>query len=181
MSLYGVMRTGVSGMNAQATRLSSVAENVANVNTTGYKHSTCEFSSLLLSTCPGNYEPGSVLTNIRNHVSTQGSVRDTTSSTDLAIVGTGFFVVADPSGSPVLTRAGSFVPDGDGNLVNAAGFSLMGYRLTPDLPGVTVNGFDRGGDGRQPSGHGVRGRSRCPAIPQSRRFRLHGEILADDL
>ena len=40
MSLYGIMRTGVSGMNAQANRLSSVAENVANVNTTGYKRSS---------------------------------------------------------------------------------------------------------------------------------------------
>lgn len=141
MSLYGVMRTGVSGMNAQATRLSTVAENVANVNTTGYKRASCEFSSLLLSTCPGGYEPGSVLPHIRNHVAAQGSLRDTASSTDLAIIGNGFFVVAGPGGAPVLTRAGSFVPSANGNLLNAAGFALMGYRLEPGLPGVTVNGF----------------------------------------
>ena len=49
--------------------------------------------------------------------------------TDLAISGDGFFVVSDPDGTPYLTRAGSFVPDGDGNLVNAAGFKLMGYAL----------------------------------------------------
>jgi flagellar hook protein FlgE len=141
MSLYGIMRTGVSGMNAQANRLSTVAENVANVNTTGYKSASCEFSSLLLAACPGDYESGSVLTNIRNHVSEQGSLTNTSSLTDLAISGDGFFVVSDEAGTPYLTRAGSFVPNGSGQLVNAAGFQLMGYRLDPDQPDVTVNGF----------------------------------------
>ncbi len=141
MSLYGVMRTGVSGMNAQANRLSTVAENVANVNTTGYKSASCEFSSLLLSTCVGDYESGSVLTSIRNHIGDQGSLANTTSVTDLAISGNGFFVVSDEDGSPFLTRAGSFTPDGSGILTNAAGFRLMGYRLDPDQPDVTVNGY----------------------------------------
>jgi flagellar hook protein FlgE len=141
MSLYGIMRTGVSGMNAQANRLSSVAENVANVNTTGYKRSSTEFSTLLLSHCPGDYESGAVNTVIRNHVSAQGSLLNTTSVTDLAIGGRGFLLVSDKQGQPFLTRAGSFVPDENGNLVNAAGFRLMGYRLDPDQPGVTVNGF----------------------------------------
>ena len=141
MSLYGVMRTGVSGMNAQANRLSTVAENVANVNTTGYKSSSCEFSSLLLSTCAGSYESGSVLTDVRTHIGTQGSLINTASVTDLAISGDGFFIVADEDGTPYLTRAGSFVSDGDGALVNAAGFELMGYRLDPEQPDVTVNGF----------------------------------------
>ncbi len=141
MSLYGIMRTGVSGMNAQANRLSTVAENVANVNTTGYKSASCEFSSLLLTTCPGDYESGAVLTNIRNRISEQGSLDNTSSLTDLAISGDGFFVVSDEAGSPYLTRAGSFVPNGEGQLVNAAGFQLMGYRLDPNQPDVTVNGF----------------------------------------
>ncbi len=141
MSLYGIMRTGVSGMNAQATRLSTVAENVANVNTTGYKQSSCEFSSLLLSTCPGGYESGSVLTAIRNHVSAQGSLHDTASDTDLAIIGDGFFVVADNNSAPALSRAGSFVADGTGNLTNAGGFTLLGYRLDPELPAITINGY----------------------------------------
>lgn len=141
MSLYGVMRTGVSGMNAQANRLSTVADNVANVNTVGYKHSTCEFSTLLLATCPGDYESGAVQTDVRSHVSAQGSLIGSTSPTDLAISGTGFFVVSDTNGTPLLTRAGSFVPDGNGDLVNAGGFTLMGYRLDPDQPDVTVNGY----------------------------------------
>ena len=142
MSLYGLMRTSVSGMNAQAQRLASVADNVANVNTTGYKSASCEFSSLLLANCPGSYESGSVLTDVRNHISTQGSLLNTSSVTDFAISGNGFFVVSDIDGTPYLTRSGSFVPNGDGELVNTAGFSLMGYRLDPDQPDVTVNGFN---------------------------------------
>jgi flagellar hook protein FlgE len=141
MSLYGIMRTGVAGMNAQADRLSTVAENVANVNTTGYKSASCEFSSLLLSICPSGYESGSVSSNIRYQIGTQGSLRNTTSLTDLAISGNGFFVVADEGGAPYLTRAGNFVPNGEGILVNAAGFELLGYRLDPGQPDVTVNGF----------------------------------------
>ena len=48
MSLYGMMRTGVSGMNAQANRLSTVADNIANSGTTGYKRSSTEFASLII-------------------------------------------------------------------------------------------------------------------------------------
>ncbi|MFT3988558.1 flagellar hook protein FlgE [Aestuariivirga sp.] len=141
MSLTGVMRTSVSGMSAQATRLSTVADNVANVNTTGYKKSSCEFSTLLLQNCPGAYESGGVDTDIRSAVSGQGSLLSTSSVTDLAVSGDGFFVVQDASGTPYLTRAGAFQADGDGNLENAAGFTLLGYRLDPDQPDVTVNGY----------------------------------------
>lgn len=128
-------------MNAQATRLATVADNVANVNTTGYKAASCEFSSLLLSDSEIGYECGSVLTNIRHHVSAQGGLTSTSSFTDLAISGNGFFLVADPDGTPFLTRAGSFIPDGEGELVNAAGFTLLGYTVDPEEMGVIVNGF----------------------------------------
>lgn len=141
MSLYGVMRTGVSGMNAQTNRLSVVADNVANVNTTGYKSSSCEFSSLLLSDNNANYECGSVLTAVRHHVSEQGNFSGTTSLTDLAINGTGFFIVADPSGSPFLTRAGSFVANDQGALTNAAGFTLLGFPLSAGEPQPIINSF----------------------------------------
>lgn len=141
MSLYGVMRTSVSGMNAQANRLSTVAENVANVNTTGYKTVSTEFSSLLLPESGAGYESGAVLTSVRNHISSQGNITNTSSVSDLAINGDGFFVVTDSDGTPFLTRAGSFVPNSSGVLVNAAGFTLRGYKLDPDMPPTTVNGF----------------------------------------
>ena len=142
MSLYGVMRTGVSGMNAQANRLSTVADNVANVNTTGYKSSSCEFSSLILSNWDAAYESGSVLTDVRHNIEAQGGLEGTASVSDMAISGSGFFMVANPAGTPYLTRAGAFVPDGNGTLGNAAGFTLLGYKLNPDQPAVTLNGFN---------------------------------------
>ena len=141
MSLYGMMRTGVSGMNAQANRLSSVADNIANSGTTGYKRSSVEFSSLIIPNSTGAYTSGGVTTDIRYSITQQGDLRYTTSASDLASNCDGFFVVQDPSGSPALTRAGSFVPDGEGRLVNAAGFYLMGYNFANGTPSPVTNGF----------------------------------------
>ena len=141
MSLYGMMRTGVSGMNAQANRLSTVADNIANSGTTGYKRSSTEFSSLIIPSTGGNYTSGGVTTTVRTSISQQGDLKYTTSGSDLAINGDGFFVVQNSSGTPYLTRAGSFVPDGEGNLVNAAGFYLMGYSFDAGPPAATANGF----------------------------------------
>jgi len=141
MSLYGMMRTGVSGMNAQANRLSTVADNIANSGTTGYKRSSTEFASLVIPSVTGNYTSGGVTTSIRHATSQQGDLKYTSSTTDLAINGHGFFVVQDPGGKPFLTRAGSFVPDGEGRLVNAAGFYLMGYNAENGTPSAVTNGF----------------------------------------
>jgi flagellar hook protein FlgE len=141
MSLYGVMRTGGSGMSAQSNKLSTVADNIANVNTTGYKRASTEFSSLILKSGTGNYNSGSVETHVRYAISDPGTLNFTTSATDLAIQGNGFFVVTDARGTPFLTRAGSFVPDGLGNLVNASGFHLMGYNLKNGPPTVVANGL----------------------------------------
>ncbi|AMS41012.1 flagellar hook protein FlgE [Aminobacter sp. NyZ550] len=142
MSLYGMMRTGVSGMNAQANRLSTVADNIANSSTTGYKRAYTEFSSLVLPSTPGAYNSGGVTTKVLNAVAKDGTLQYTTSGTDLAVQGNGFFVVQDASGSPYLTRAGSFVPDGQGRLINAAGYQLMGYSYANGIPAATANGFD---------------------------------------
>jgi len=120
MSLYGVMRTGVSGMAAQSNKLSTVSDNIANVNTTGYKRASTEFSSLILKSGSGNYDSGSVETTVRYAITDAGNLHFTTSVTDLAVQGNGFFVVQDANGSNFLTRAGSFVPDSTGNLVNTA-------------------------------------------------------------
>ncbi|MGO9474219.1 MAG: flagellar hook protein FlgE [Rhodomicrobium sp.] len=138
MSLYGMMTTSVSGMSAQSTLLSNVANNIANVGTTGYKDASTQFSSLVLDTGVADYQSGSVKTNTTVEIGAQGAIASTTSPTDLAIQGNGFFVVQGPSGQPVLTRAGSFVENSSGNLVNAAGYTLLGYAL--GTTGV-ANGF----------------------------------------
>ena len=142
MSLYGMMRTGVSGMSAQSNRLGTVADNIANSSTTGYKRSSTEFSSLVIPSTPGSYSSGGVTTTVKTAVAQQGVLQYTTSTTDLAIDGKGFFVVQDASGNPFLTRAGSFVPSSDGYLVNSAGFQLMGYSTANGDPTATANGFN---------------------------------------
>jgi flagellar hook protein FlgE len=141
MSLYGMMRTGVSGMEAQANRLSATADNIANSSTAGYKRAGTQFSSLVIPGSTGNYNSGGVTTTTRHAISESGILQYTTSSTDLAIDGQGFFVVADTNGTPYLTRAGNFVPDADGHLVNAAGYTLLGYSFANGTPSVTANGF----------------------------------------
>ena len=140
MSLYGIMRTSASGMAAQADRLGAVSDNIANASTTGYKRSSLEFSTLVLDSGIKSYESGSVEPNIRRAVSEQGAFSYTKSVTDLAIKGEGFFVVNDASGQTFLTRAGSFVKNGDGDLVNAGGFTLMGYSIAAGAPSVVANG-----------------------------------------
>lgn len=140
MGLYGMMRTSASGMAAQANRLSTVADNIANSGTTGYKRASAEFASLILQSGQSEYISGSVDTHVRYAVSEQGSFKFTTSATDLGIKGNGFFVVSNNAGQTFLTRAGSFVPDGNGNLVNAAGYKLMGYAADAGNANIVSNG-----------------------------------------
>lgn len=138
MGLYGVMRTGVSGMNAQSSKLGTVADNIANSNTTGYKKAESEFSSMVLAQSSGSYNSGGVQAHTVYSISDQGSMSFTTSKLDLGIDGNGFFVVADGDGTPVLTRAGSFVPDGEGYLLNTAGYYLQGYPIADGATPTTI-------------------------------------------
>lgn len=145
MGLYGVMRTGVSGMNAQSSKLGTVADNIANSSTTGYKRAETEFSSMVLSQGSGTYNSGGVQANTKYAITDQGSMSFTTSKLDLAVDGNGFFIVSDGTEAGdqnALTRAGSFVPDGDGYLVNTAGYYLQGYPITGGAaPAVVANGL----------------------------------------
>lgn len=140
MGISSIMRTSASGMEAQSNRLSTVADNIDNVNTTGYKRADTEFSSFIPTRATNEYVSGSVTTHIRNSISEQGVFSSTTSATDLAINGDGFFVVSDTNGTPFLTRAGSFVKNGDGELVNSAGYYLQGFALADGNPDVVANG-----------------------------------------
>jgi len=138
MSVYGLMRTGVSGMNAQSNRLGTIADNIANASTAGYKRASTEFSSLLLNDTTSAYNSGGVETTVRYGISQQGVLSATASPFDLAIRGAGFMLVADTDGSIAMTRSGAFVPNGDGQLINSAGFTLLGYPLGSGAPVPTV-------------------------------------------
>ena len=139
MGLYSLLTTSASGMSAQSAWLNAISDNIANVSTTGYKEASTDFSSLVLSTgLTQDYQSGSVVVHPQIAVDGQGSLNSTTSTTDLAIQGNGFFIVQGPSGQPVLTRAGSFTKDSTGTLVNAAGYTLLGY---PTGSSGVANGF----------------------------------------
>ena len=130
MSLFNTIRTSVSGLNAQSNALGVIGANIANASTTGYKDANAQFETLLTNSGATNtYESGGVQTDIRYAITDQGTLTTTTSATDLAINGDGFFPVSQGGDNSYLTRAGSFVPDSTGNLINTAGFSLLGYAI----------------------------------------------------
>ncbi|HKQ44296.1 MAG TPA: flagellar hook protein FlgE [Rhizomicrobium sp.] len=132
MSLYGALTIGVAGLAANSMALSATSSNIANVNTVGYKNQTVHFQTFLnIPGLAGNSSAG-VSAVIGQDVTTQGLPTTTSSPTDLAISGNGFFVVAtNPSStaSQEYTRAGNFTPDENGNLKNAAGLYLLGWKL----------------------------------------------------
>ncbi len=145
MSLFGSLFSGVSALNAQSQAMAMIADNISNVNTVGYKASTARFETLVTSSAgDGAFTPGGVRARTLALVDRQGLVQASTSSTDLAIAGQGFFVVnslADGTGTTLFTRAGSFRPDSLGNLVNSAGFFFQGWPLDAAgrLPGTSGN------------------------------------------
>ncbi|HTV32193.1 MAG TPA: flagellar hook protein FlgE [Methylocella sp.] len=124
-----VMNTSASGMLADTQWLSTISQNIANSNTTGYKNVETDFTALVDEIASPN-DPGmGVTTSMQTLNALQGSVVSTSTSTDLAVQGTGFFVVSDSSGDIYLTRNGSFTPNASGDLVNSAGYYLMGYSV----------------------------------------------------
>ncbi len=131
MSITSAMFAGVSGMGANSTALAAISDNISNMNTVGYKRSSAQFTNLVAAiTTPGTYGASGTSAAMRQLISTQGVVQSTTSSTDLAISGDGFFVVSDNSagtGDTLFTRAGSFVPDSSGYLKNTGGYYIKGW------------------------------------------------------
>jgi flagellar hook protein FlgE len=126
-------------MLANSNWLSTISQNVANTNSTGYKNVETEFSALVDQTGGANMPGDGVITSTRSLNALQGQIQSTSTVTDLAVQGAGFFVVTDASGETFLTRNGSFVPDASGNLVNAAGFYLMALNTQGGSSNVSVN------------------------------------------
>lgn len=143
MSIYGGMFSGVSALAAQSTNFGIISDNIANVNTVGYKDASAEFQTLVTeSLSASRYTPGGVLARPTIDPEKQGLIQGTTSDTDIAMIGDGFFVVNEAStpgtGDDYLfTRAGSFRPDDEGNLSNTAGYFLQGWQTNQD--GTIVN------------------------------------------
>lgn len=139
--------TAASGMKAQQTNVDTISNNLANVNTTGYKKETAEFKSLLYqtiqgkdTTSDGNQKPiaAQVGLGVRNSAImsrfSQGSFTHTENTFDLAIQGDGFYEIALPDGKVGYTRNGSFtaavVEDGYA-IATSEGYSLLDTQGNP--------------------------------------------------
>lgn len=122
--------TAVSGMNANGIALSVIGDNIANMNTVGFKASTVSFGDVLSQTIMGDSQVGRgvFLASVTPEF-TQGSFESSSSVLDLAIEGEGFFVVSDASGT-FYTRAGQFTIDKNGYIVTPDNLRLQGYTGT---------------------------------------------------
>ena len=133
MSIFGAMRSGVTGLFSQSQALGMIADNIANVNTVGFKAVRPRFSTLVTAQAAQNlHSPGGVQSKVEREIDAQGLLTASSVSTDIAISGSGFFAVndqTDGSGNIFFTRAGEFRPDKDGNLVNSGGFTLTGWPI----------------------------------------------------
>jgi len=153
MGLTTAMYTGLTGLNANQFRIDTIGNNVANVNTTAFKGSRANFEnqfSLMLSpgsgpsdttggTNPSQIGLGSMLSNVQRNCQ-PGAIETTGIPTDMAIEGTGFFIVRDPNGQQAYTRDGTFKVSADQLLVSADGYKVQGYQVDNDfniVPGQT--------------------------------------------
>ncbi len=141
MSLFGTLNTGASGLGVASTYLSVVGDNIANINTTGYKQSRASFADMMPQEFFGMAGRGQLgigaATNAVTSLFGQGSLESTGSALDMAIGGDGFFVVNGGDGD-YYTRAGQFGVDSDGFVTNASGLRLQGYSGTAGSLSATV-------------------------------------------
>jgi len=117
---YEIAATGLNAVNEQ---LDGISNNIANSGTVGYKSMTTQFSAMYA----GTQAMGVSVAGSAQSISTGGSMVSTGNALDLAINDDGFFVMCDSAGNISYTRAGSFVTDKNGYIVNASGDYLQGY------------------------------------------------------
>lgn len=128
MTISGAISSAVSALTFNANRIASAADNVANVSTTAYKASEVSASTAVTPQASAtSFAPGGVTSLARSSIGVQGTLQNTSSPTDLAVAGNGFFIVENAGGGTSFTRSGSFAPDSQGFLANSAGSRLLGF------------------------------------------------------
>jgi flagellar hook protein FlgE len=140
--MFTSFSTALSALNAMSTAVDVVGNNLANLNTTGYKTSVVSFHDLVtqsLGAGLGETQVGfGTARPLTNRQFTQGAVQSSSGVMDAAIQGDGFFVVRDTNNNLVFTRAGNFTVDADGNLLTATKERVQGWTLQNGL--VNSNG-----------------------------------------
>ncbi len=144
MAILTSLYTGISGLNSNGAALSVIGDNIANMNTTGFKAAKANFGDVLSSTFSGGSGAsqigrGSFLSSVSPQFS-QGSFETTANGLDLAVDGSGFLIVQAADGTRNYTRAGSMRLDRDGFIVNPEGLSLLGYQF--DATGASTGVID---------------------------------------
>jgi flagellar basal-body rod protein FlgG len=148
------LRTAASGMMAQQTRTEVIANNLANVNTTGFKRSRAHFEDLLYQTVQGSAVVGEndasslpaiqvgrgVRLSAVQRLHEQGPLEPTQRPLDVAIEGEGFFQVQLPNGNVGFTRDGSFQISDEGTIVTQQGFTVVpGIQVPNDASNLTIS------------------------------------------
>jgi len=140
-TLYSSFNAGISGLNANATRLSAISDNIANTGTIGYKRVITSFNSMVMSGSHyGPYIAGGVRASTVRLVDERGALTNSSNPTDLAVSGRGFLPVTSSTAIAageaklplMLMTTGSFRPDADGMLRNPAGQVLLGWPAETD-------------------------------------------------
>src|SRR5947207_2969647 len=150
MGIFDALNTSVGGLQAQSFALQNISGNIANASTTGYKGIGTAFEDLVPdATTPSKQVAGGVTAFAQATITTQGTVSTTTVSTNMAINGDGFFSVQKAasvvdnvpvfSGVTNYTRRGDFQVNANGNLINGAGYYLMGVSVDPKTGNPTGN------------------------------------------
>ena len=130
--MIGSLFAGISGLNANATAMTVIGDNIANVNTAAFKSNRSSFANVLSQSLGGS-SGSDIGRGVEfwgtSSLWTQGSLENTGSATDLAINGKGFFIVNDASGASFYTRAGQFYLDENGDMVNPDNYVVQGYEI----------------------------------------------------
>ncbi|MBE3639715.1 flagellar hook protein FlgE [Mangrovicoccus algicola] len=140
MTISSSMNAGVMGLSANATKLATISDNIANSNTYGYKRAVADFHSLVTSSNGGSYSAGGVRASTQRFIDEAGSLIGTSNSTDLAVRGGGFLPVTTKPEvnvdngdlSMLLATTGSFRTDAEGYLKTENGLVLLGVPANPD-------------------------------------------------
>lgn len=156
MTISSSLNAGVAGLNANATRLATISDNIANSGTYGYKRANADFQSLVItqSQGAGAYSAGGVRASSSRLIDERGALVGTANALDIAISGRGMLPVAPSVGlnngiqsnTMMMTTTGSFRPDSDGALRTDSGLVLLGWPADADgsipvLPRDTVAGL----------------------------------------
>lgn len=155
MTISSSLNAGVSGLSANASRLASIADNIANSSTFGYKRVETDFQSMVLSSSGGTYSAGGVRSTTQRLIDQRGPLVSTSNPTDLAVRGRGLIPVAslarvnagNGSSQMMLTTTGSFRTDANGYLKTDSGLVLLGWPAhadgtMPSFPRDTADGLE---------------------------------------